>query len=409
MPEDNILGNDNSPLTHTHSTGDTVSENVRNGAYSTNRSQNSGAYTTGNSHSPTAGTENAQGNGSGTVRAHSYNTVADNPQSPTAGAANAQSSNTYADNAQESGSGTVRAHSNNTDSEAETDKTEAVSADEDSTAVKHGFRIQKPVVIAAVILLASVIFFGCWALFFNSSIHGSWVLGFRAAEKDCAVTFTFEKDGTCYFHNGGVVYKGCYTTNENSNGRNKLNMKYTSFGQPMIDADFYYEVGGNAFSGRTLTLTDLSGLVYKPGTAGDETDDNAASKEFTDIDGVRYYIYTLGSGSDGTKNVPIENASTDDKLTGIWLEINADSAYDNTFAFYEDGTYQITYRDLVYKGCYSAKDGECTFNITSADGSALNNSLKYSFRDEKLVITINDVPATLVPVESEYAFETGIK
>ena len=298
----------------------------------------------------------------------------------------------------------------------ETDENAALSGafaakSSEAPAKDRVFRLQKPVIIASVIMLASVLFFVCWGLFFNSSIHGTWKLDFTAAGKECSVTFSFDKDGTCQFRNGGVIYKGSYTTNENSGGRNKLTMKYTRFGQPMIDAYLYYDVGGNAFSGRTLRLTDISGLVYSPETSdsGTSANENASSADFMEENGVRYFVYTLRSVNDEVKNVPIENAATDEKLTGIWLEINADSNYDNTFAFYEDGTYQITYRDVVYKGCYSAKDGEYTFNIKAADESVMNNALSYSFKDEKLVITINGVPATLVPVESEYAFDTGIK
>ena len=301
-------------------------------------------------------------------------------------------------------------------------KTASISTDEqnsskntsvqpaDTIAAKERIHIQTPVIIASVILLAAILFFACWSIFFNKSLKGSWTLNFTASDKDCAVTMSFENDGTCYLQSGGTIYKGSYTTNSADNGRSKLSASYTSFGQPFINSNFYYDLSGNSITGRRLHLTDLSGMVFRP---DDLSDDGSTSKkdaaDYIEENGKRYYIYTLNySDSYETKYTPLDGA-TDEKLIGIWFERSSDSNYDNTFAFNADGTYQITYRDIIYKGCYAAKDGTCVFNLVQADGSAINNSLDYSFDGDELVITINDVTARLVRTKNIYAFGNGIK
>ena len=296
------------------------------------------------------------------------------------------------------------------EAEKSTGLTEEAKAQSETTT---RFRLRAPAIIAAVILLATVLCFACWGIFFNRSLHGKWTLDFTVSDKDYSVTLEFNNDGTCYFHNGGMIYKGNYTTSEDQNGRSKLRVNCTSFGQPFISSDFYYEFSGNAITGRKLVLTDLSGLIFSPDDLSEEStqasDSKKSAADYLEENGKRYYIYALDSNdSYETKLSPLDGA-IDEKLTGIWLESSADSNYDNTFAFNADGTYQITYRDLIYKGCYAAKDGSCVFNLVSLDGTVANNALDYTFDEDKLVITVNDVPATLVPTDNIYAFDTGIK
>ena len=278
---------------------------------------------------------------------------------------------------------------------------------------KKRLRIQTPVIIAAAILLVTLLFFGCWGIFFNKSLKGSWTLNFTVSERDCSLTFGFENDGTCEMYYGGTIYNGTYTESDAENGHHKLNMKFKSYGTTFIDTDFYYDLTGNSISGRKLVLTDLGGFIFAPDkideTSAEESDAKKKATDFVEENGMRYYVYTLDSiESPEAKCVPLDGA-IDDKLVGIWLDDREDSRYDSTFSFNADGTYQITYRDLIYKGCYAAKDGTCVFNLVQADGTAQNNTLDYSFEDDKLVITINEVPVTLERTDNIYAFDTGIK
>ncbi len=290
---------------------------------------------------------------------------------------------------------------------------EASDISDEAAAPKPKLRIQVPVIIAAAILLVTILCFGCWGIFFNKSLKGSWALNFTVSDRECSVAFDFENDGSCAMYYGGTVYNGTYTESDSDNGRQKLNVKLTSYGQKFINTDFYYDLIGNSISGRQLVLTDLDGFIFPPDktdeASTEESDAKKKAADFIEEDGMRYYVYTLDSVSDPeAKLVPLDGA-IDEKLVGIWLDKRQDSRYDSTFSFNADGTYQITYRDIVYKGCYAAKDGSCVFNIVQVDGTAQNNTLDYSFEDDKLVVTVNDVPVTLERTDNIYAFDTGIK
>ncbi len=290
---------------------------------------------------------------------------------------------------------------------------QSVSPPAETKDKKTRFRIYTPVITAAVILLASIMFFASWWLFFDKDIRGFWTLDFKADNKDCSVSVDLCKDNTCYFHEGGIIYKGTYKITEAENGKDVLNMELTQFGSPVMTAKFYYNVEGNNAFGKKLVLTDLSGLIFSPektDETGTDTETSKPNSDYIEENGVRYYVYSLeNNNSYSTKTVQYEDAEKDEKLTGIWLNTSDNSGYDNTFAFNDDGTYQITYRDLIYKGCYSAKDGKCGFNLVLLDGSEQKNELEYSFDGEKLVITIMDVPADYIKTDNVLAFDNGIK
>lgn len=276
----------------------------------------------------------------------------------------------------------------------------------------NGFRIYTPVIIAAAVLLLAVSFFVCWHLFFEKNLKGIWTLDFNAGDEKCSVSFEIADDNTCYFHEGSIIYKGSYKFSQSEDGRDILKMDYTEYGMPAISANFLYSVEGNNISGKTLVLTDMSGLIFNPYTIGDSNGNDPAAMgyEYTEQDGKRYFRLSFrANNSYTTKYDPIENASADDKLTGIWLNTNDDSRHDNTFAFYDDNTFQITYRDLIYKGCYSAKDNKCKFSLVSYTGQTQENELEYKFEGDKLIITIQDVPAEYTKTDSITAFDNGIK
>ncbi len=279
------------------------------------------------------------------------------------------------------------------------------------------FRLQLPVIIAAVILIVSILFFGCWELFFNHSVKGTWTLHFILNDNNCSVSYSFEDDKVCYFHNGGSIRKGTYQLSQDEDGHQLLTMTYQNFrdfGTPAVTHQLRYTIEGTAFGNRKMKCTDITGMIFDPDNIGSENEEAVAQKkaaaDFIEENGTRYYVFTMHEDKNyATSTKPIEGGYIDKELLGIWLEKNEDSTYDNTFAFYEDGTIQITYRDRIYKGCYTAYNGECIFNLAQVDGSFANILINYEFKEGKLIITINDVPAEYTRTDDICAFETGIR
>ncbi len=279
------------------------------------------------------------------------------------------------------------------------------------------FRIQPPLIVAAAVLAVSVLFFACWGLFANKSIKGTWTLHFLVGEQDCSVSYSFEEDGTCYFHNGGYLRKGTYQLTNDDKG-NLLTMTFlhfSDFNTPAVTHQFRYTVEGTAFSTRKIICTDISGMIFAPDTLGQEDDESVAQKkasaDYVETDGYRYYMYTLHEDKNYTIPLkPIEGATQDKDLLGVWMKTYEDASYDHTYAFYDDNTLQITYRDSIYKGCYTAKDGECIFNIAQVDGTFANYPMTYTFdTDGALTITVDEVPIEYTKTDRPDAFDTGIK
>ena len=277
---------------------------------------------------------------------------------------------------------------------------------------RTGFRIYTPVIIAAAVLIVTVLIFSGWKVFFEKNIKGIWTFDFTAGEEQCSLSLELADDGVCYFHEGAIIYKGTYKFSQAEDGQDLLKTNFTEYGQPAISANFYYTVEGSNASGKTLVLTDLTGLIFSPYDTGDETGNDPAELgyDYFEKDGLRYFRLSFRSDNGyETKCEQPENAKKDDKLTGIWLNTNDDSRHDNTFAFFDDNTFQITYRDVLYKGCYSAENGKCTFRIVYYTGQAQENEFDYKFEDDKLIITIQNVPAEYTRTDSVTAFDNGIK
>lgn len=301
-------------------------------------------------------------------------------------------------------------------SSAEAVSTATVPAADPSTG---RFKIYTPVLIAAVILVLSAGLFACWGIFGNKSVKGTWTLHFLVGEQDCSVSCSFEDDAVCYFHNGGSIRKGSYHLEPDANGDGDFLLTMTfrnfnDFGTPAVTHQLRCRVEGTSLGNRKIQCTDLSGMIFDPDDLSAENAEavsqKKASADYVEADGHRYYVFTMHEDKQYTTPVKkMEGAQQDEKLLGIWLEKNEDANYDNTFAFYEDNTIQITYRDRLYKGCYTAGDGECIFNVAQVDGSFANILLQYAFEGDKLTITINDVPAEYTKTDNVYAFDNGIK
>ena len=304
-------------------------------------------------------------------------------------------------------------------SSADTLHTAAVPAVTVADTSNGRFKVYTPIVIAAIILVLSVGLFACWGIFGNKSIKGTWTLHFLLGEQNCSVSYTFEDENTCYFHNGGSIRKGSYQLEPDTNGDNDFLLTMTfrnfnDFGTPAVTHRLRCRVEGTAFGNRRIRCTDLSGMIFDPDDLNNENAEAVAQKkasaDYVEADGTRCYVFTMYEDKQYTTPVnPIEGAKQDKKLLGIWLEQTEDPTYDNTFAFYEDNTIRITYRDRIYKGCYTAHDGECIFNVAQVDGGFANILMTYKLEDDELTININDVPAVYVPTDNIYAFDNGIK
>ena len=275
-----------------------------------------------------------------------------------------------------------------------------------------GFRIYTPVIIAAAVLFVTVIIFTAWKLFFERDVKGTWTFDFTAGDEKCSLSLELADDGVCYFHEGAIIYKGSYKFSQAQDGQALLKTDFTEYGQPAITANFYYAVEGNNASGKTLFLTDMTGLIFSPYTVEDGAgnDPAALGYDYLEKDGVRYFRLPFrADGHYETAREPFDDAKKDERLTGIWLNKNDDTRHDNTFAFFEDNSFLITYRDMIYKGCYSAENGKCRFRLVTYTGQTQENEFEYKFDGDKLVISIQDVPAEYTRTQSVTAFDNGIK
>ena len=277
---------------------------------------------------------------------------------------------------------------------------------------KTGFCVYTPVIIAAAVLIVTVLIFSGWKLFFEKNIKGIWTLDLSSGDDECSVSLELADDGVCYFHEGAIIYKGSYKFSQAADGQELLKTEFTKYGQPAISASFYYAVEGSNVTGKSLVLTDLTGLIFNPYNVSENTgnDPETLGYDYIEKDGIRYFRLSIRSDNGyQTRCDKPENAKTDEKLTGIWLNKNDDTRYDNTYAFYDDNTLQITYRDIIYKGSYSASDGKCSFTFVSYTGKKQENEFDYKFEGDKLTITIQDVPAVYTRTDSVTAFDNGIK
>ena len=283
---------------------------------------------------------------------------------------------------------------------------------ESSTAQKRRFVIQTPLVIAALILLFTVLFFVLWGLFTNKGIIGSWVFTHKIDDTEYHTTLTFTEDSVKYY-SGGVTYTGKYSLSKEDN-KDILQIKLSRYGVQALDAKFYYEAEGSTFSGRTLKLTDLNGFLLPPDNISSQNEQSFKEKssiaDYIEENGVRYYVFEFEpTEAPDPVTVPIKNAKKDKDLVGIWYEENKDSGYSCTFCFNDDGTYSINYIDISYDGCYSAEKDSCTYNLSDSQGNATEQTFKYTIKGDDLTLDFETFTSKLVRTNDKYAFRSAIK
>ncbi len=280
---------------------------------------------------------------------------------------------------------------------------------------KH--RIRAPLVIAACIVLLTAAVILIWAGFFYKSIKGCWkyivTVGEGDTEADYTYVLSFEDDHVCRYNLGGTTYTGKYKI-EQKDGRETINVIFTQLGREIYRKSFYYETEGNFFSERTLSVTDLDGMILPPDDLSNEVGMEVSLKkklaDSTEQDGKRYYIIPFRECKEiSPRTKSYDNFKSDSKLTGIWYEANENSGFGYTFTFHEDGTYELIYSDTSYTGCYTAENGECRYNLLTNDGQELENKMNYSFEEGNLILDVNGQKSTLVHTDNQFAFRGAIK
>ncbi len=195
-------------------------------------------------------------------------------------------------------------------------------------------KVQTPIIIAAAILLAAILAFACFKVFFNNSVVGTWTVvmdneaqsGATADETDAASKeyYTFEKDGTASITLGTMKVVGTwsYANDDESTtdqAGNKINIAISYF----VNGTFDIELEGNAITGRTMTFKN-------------EYMQTPVKFESTSI----------------PKNdlKPDENFKPNDKITGTWKN----SEQNQVFTFNADGTCTLNQMDsMIVDGIYS--------------------------------------------------------
>ncbi|MDD6489358.1 MAG: DUF5640 domain-containing protein [Clostridia bacterium] len=280
-------------------------------------------------------------------------------------------------------------------------------------------KIGVPLIIAACIFLATILFFGVWKCFFDTSIAGTWSFSIektttnsetKKEEKEVvSYDFDFDNNGNFGMHRGGTTLKGRYEFVD-YDGTPMLKISISNLGQPYITANFDYDVCGNIFTGRTLRLTDRTGLLLPPDeeSSDSKTDEQKAKMKIADstvIDGYRYYIPEFKSSELTDKVEYYDDFKPDSKLTGSWLYKNGDSGYDYTYTFGDDGTFEMISSEIYTKGSYRIDDGKITVHYFDINGTEYETPLEYSVDGNKMTFGSMEVTKTA----SKYDYKQEIK
>lgn len=280
-------------------------------------------------------------------------------------------------------------------------------------------KIGVPLIIAACIFLATLLFFGAWKCFFDTSINGTWSVDIEAVTTDeetneettqtISYVFDFDGNGGLSLHRAGTTLFGRYSLVDDSDGNPKLKISITNLGQLYISAEFGYQLCGNVFTGRTLKLTDRTGLFLTPDEKSDTVSDDEKSKmkiaDNTIIDGYRYYILDFKPSTMDYKVEYYDDFKADKNLTGSWLYKNGDSGYDYTYTFGEDGTFEMMSSEVYTKGSYKIDDGQVTVHYFDINGTEYETPISYSIDKNKLTLG----SMTAEKTDSKYDYQQEIK
>lgn len=241
-----------------------------------------------------------------------------------------------------------------------TEETDYAVEYEAPVAVKKKKLIQVPIIISIVILLAVVASFFVYKSFFNTSIVGSWIVKDTSTADEATLNedvpksyYTFEDDGKASITIGSMSMVGTYSLTESEeDGTLALEVYIPS----VMQGTFQYEISGNAFTGRTLVLTDT---YY------------GQSYEF---ESAKLVIPELK---------PSDDFKADEKLVGTWTY---DDGYNKlSYDFRADGTATINQMDMLYaEGVYSFTDEKIVIKYMAYEESEM--IINYMFDNNALII-----------------------
>lgn len=318
------------------------------------------------------------------------------------------------------------------DAPPETGEREENNAEEDrNLKVKEAEKVSKkpvryhaPLYIAGCILMAAVLIFGISACFFNTDIEGTWGIEVPTSEENQTMKFNLNfDDNTVRLQSGGTVTIGRFSIAEENGGRlvdedgNSLLMLYLNVdGNPLV-YKFNYQFEGNLFTGRTLKLTDLTGMFLMPDTKDSSEEDVKRHKKITESEkrgDTTYYVWSFRPSTEVYKTEKTENFKADSKLIGTWLYKTEDEAYPYTFTFTKDGKFeQYSYEQEIH-GTYTVKDGVCVINYYGTSDVERQIELSYTVKDKKLTLSqdygdYGTIERELTKTNDKYAFKSETK
>lgn len=272
----------------------------------------------------------------------------------------------------------------------ETEKAFEPDEEPEESAPKSKKILQRTIAISAGVVICAVLVAIVCRLFlfhgvvdtdlFGNNTETCWHYAAQMQPQQTAATsdepevadyyFIFEPDGTLKIEIGTFDYYGEYSirlltdedVKEMENGKDNigksvLDIKNTN----SIDGIYYYDVAGNVFTGKTMTITgvyneevklDFDNKAYKPAEATREG-------EF----------------------------KKDDAVIGSWT--NKNEVASQTLTFKEDGTYSINTNSVnsrqTERGVYSCENGK--LKLTSYYNSPQSQEFKYKVEKDKLIIT----------------------
>ena len=289
----------------------------------------------------------------------------------------------------DSGSG---AEENKNEYVAESDEPQINSVNEKKeTRKKPLFRA--PIIIAACIFLCTLIGFGVWKCFFDTTLEGDWKVDLKSidGEKTYSYVFTFDNEKHFEMSGGGVTLKGNYYLDSHKNSDGSISPIFsvylTNLGSSYISADFGYGFEGNVFTGRTLKLTDYTGLFFPPDNDSSDAETVKKKKSCAEsvvIDGNTYYIFSFDKTDFNSKTEPYDDFKKNDALLGSWIFTEESSGVAYTFTFYDDGTFEQLSKESSLVGAYKLEDGTCTLGYYNMSNEKVEAPVSYAVKGDEL-------------------------
>lgn len=235
-----------------------------------------------------------------------------------------------------------------------------------------------PVIITFFIVLSSICLLVISALFFNSSMKGTWRIHFKLDDKDYTHYLTILDHDKFTYSFGGVTYDGKYTADTT---QKTLYLFSSSYGHDNLNSNFKYSVSGNIFTGREISLTNSENteLPFK------KSDDY--------IPVIKYY----------------SDFKPDESLLGSWLYEDEKQGYNYTFTFYNDGRYEYLCSGTRHIGAYRTDGKNFTYNLVVDGGDVNEESLKFSLQNGTLCFIKDDLTDVLTKTNNKFSFENEIK